>query len=386
MMKSVCQPEKCTGCRACESKCPKNAIRFVDALDSVYAEINESLCIHCALCEKTCPNLTPVQKTDPVEWYQGWANDTDLRASSSSGGIAAAFTQSFIKQGGYVCSCVFDHGKFSFHLTNNLEDAKKFAGSKYVKSDPSAAYKSIEELLTNGEKVLFIGLPCQVAAVKNYVPEQKQDSLYCVDLICHGTPSLELLKLFVTQHGVDLKAVKDLRFRTKGRTGLNVKSFAADGTCDRYMLSFLNHLSLTDGCYDCRYASTPRVADITLGDSWGTELTDELPKGLSVVLCMTEKGRKLLDLADIRLASVNIEKAIAAQGQLVHPPVRPVRRDEFFAAIKDGANCDKMVFKILPKQCVRQLIKGVLIKLKLYPPPQVMYSLQFRVLYDEPSP
>lgn len=365
-MKTVCSADHCTGCRACEVKCPKNAIRLADTLDKVFAEINEEQCIHCGLCEQVCPNHMQAEKKEPIEWCQGWANKEEIRKTSSSGGIAAAVTQKFIENGGYVCSCYFEKGEFAFHTTNNCKEAQRFAGSKYVKTNPFDVYRNVENLLKKDEKVLFVGLPCQVAGLKNYIPISQQDNLYCIDLICHGTPSVELLKLFLAQHGIDITSLNDIRFRTKGRMGLDVKSIAAEGTIDRYLISFQNALNYTEGCYNCKYACKARVSDITLGDNWGTELINELSTGLSLVLCMTEKGHELLGNADVTLADVNIKKAIAENRPLNCPNTLPPQRDHFFSALKAGANYDKLVFRIFPRQSVRQILKGIGIKLKLY--------------------
>lgn len=365
-MKAVCSPTQCTGCRACEAKCPKHAINLIDALDSVYAEINEDLCVHCGLCEKVCIVHNIAVKQLPIQWYQGWATNPEIRSSSSSGGIAAALTKKFIETGGYVCSCYFGDGEFSFHTTNNQEEAKRFAGSKYVKSNPSTAYSSVDKLLKNGERVLFIGLPCQVAGLKKYIPEHAQKNLYCIDLICHGTPSSGLFRLFLSQHTMMMENIDNISFRTGGRMGLNVKSIALEGTTDRYMISFLNGLNYTEGCYNCSYACTPRVSDVTLGDNWGTDLSEELPKGLSLVLCMTDKGEKMLADADINLLEVNVNKAISANGQLVHPSIKPEQRERFFREIKSGVNYDKLILRLFPKQSIKQLIKGVGIKMNLF--------------------
>ena len=77
--------------------------------------------------------------------------------------------RSFIEDGGYVASCLFKDGEFVFDITNDLNYARRFAGSKYVKSNPEGIYKKIAQKLKEGNKVMFIGLPCQVAALKNYV-------------------------------------------------------------------------------------------------------------------------------------------------------------------------------------------------------------------------
>ena len=119
------------------------------------------------MCEKVCPNNNPVDKVQPQKWYQGWVCKT--REQSSSGGAAAGLTQNFIQNGGYVAACLFKDGEFVFDITNDLDYARKFAGSKYVKSNPKNIYSKIHERLKQGDRVLFIGLPCQVAALNNYI-------------------------------------------------------------------------------------------------------------------------------------------------------------------------------------------------------------------------
>lgn len=149
-------------------------------------------------CERVCPNNSIVQKRKPQVWYQGWNSNT--RKTSSSGGAAAGLIEAFIHSGGYVAACLFKGGEFVFDITNDLDYAKNFAGSKYVKSNPVNIYSKVAKELKTGNKVLFVGLPCQVAAVKNYV--KNTDNLYTIDLICHGSPSPQLLEKFLEENKV----------------------------------------------------------------------------------------------------------------------------------------------------------------------------------------
>ncbi len=364
MMRTVSPPELCTGCRACEAICHNKALVFEDKLDAVYVEINQEQCIQCGLCKNVCPIIKHVKRKAPQEWYQGWANDESIRNTSASGGIAAALSYGFIKSGGYVCSCCFDSGKFVYKTTDNIEDIKSFSGSKYVKTNPYSIYQSVDELLRNGEKVLFIGLPCHVAAIKNFISERIQCNLYCIDLICHGTPSEKMLKEYLKQHNIVMNNIKKLCFREKTKYRIEVDSVSQSKAIDRYSISFLNALNFTEGCYNCQFAAIERISDISLGDNWGTELIEELPKGISLILCMTEKGKELLKMSEVTLLEVDKEKAISTNGQLVHPSCKPTARESFFCGIKQGANYDHIVFRLLPKQCLRQFAKELAIKLK----------------------
>lgn len=93
-----------------------------------------------------------------------------------------------------------------------------FVGSKYVKSNPVGIYDKVVEKLKNGNSVLFIGLPCQVAAVKNYMlamSDNIRENLYTVDLICHGSPSPKILKLALYEKGMYCMAVQFAKVRGK---------------------------------------------------------------------------------------------------------------------------------------------------------------------------
>lgn len=367
-MKTVCELDQCAGCMACVDICPKEAIRIEDTLSAYNAVIAEDKCIGCNTCHKVCQSNYPAQLMSPIKWYQGWAEDEYIRKSSSSGGIATALSFAFIKTGGCVYSCCFENGEFRFKKAVKESEIKHFTGSKYVKSNPAGCYKAVQNDLKNGERVLFIGLPCQVAAIKNYVGEKLNANLYTVDLICHGTPSPNVLNKFLEQYGKNLKSFVSIFFRVKAKMQIHGDSegIVAKGVSDRYTIAFLESLIYTENCYECHYAQRKRVSDITLGDSWGSELPLETQKkGLSLVLCQTAKGVELLKTAQVVLQSVDLEKAIQNNHQLEHPSIKPIMRHKFFSDIKNGKCFNSCVFHCFPKQCIRQNVKEALIRLKI---------------------
>mgnify|MGYP006067420279 FL=1 len=365
-MKTVCELNKCAGCMACIDICPKGAIAIEDNLFAYNAVIDEEKCVDCNACHKVCQNNYPAKLISPIMWYQGWSEEPAIRKNCSSGGIATPVSKAFIEAGGVVCSCTFHNGKFIFEFAEKIEELKRFAGSKYVKSDPAGVYKSIKEYLKKRREVLFIGLPCQVSALKRYVGEQ-EDRLFTVDLICHGTPSPKLLEIFLNQYGSSLEKLQDIQFRVKAKFMIygDYKGVITNGVSDRYSIAFLNSLTYTENCYGCLYARKERVSDLTLGDSWGSELpADEQKKGVSLMLCQTEKGCRLLKIAGIHLEGVDIEKAIANNHQLSHPSTRPKRRSDFFKGLKKH-KFNSLVFWQFPKQCIRQDVKQALIRAKV---------------------
>lgn len=296
-MKTVCAKNMCAGCMACTNICKMSAITIIDDYKSYNAVIDEVKCVNCGLCEKNCPNIKCVDKLNPLFWKEGWALNPEIRNNASSGGVASAIIYSFIKDGGYVASCMLNKGEFVFVLTSSTQIAERFTGSKYVKSNPKTIYRDIERKLKDGKKVLFIGLPCQVAALRNF--SSNQENLYTVDLICHGSPSPELLKMYLKEKSVDIEELEELNFREKTSFGLRSteKDIGFSRIVDMYTYAFLKSIDYTENCYYCRYASQSRVSDISLGDSWGSELSEEeKKKGISLVLCQTKKGEELLKI------------------------------------------------------------------------------------------
>jgi len=364
--KTVCEMDRCTGCMACLDICPKEAIQIEDSIFSYNAVINKDKCVGCNLCHKVCNvNNTPKQ-IEPIFWKQGWSKNKDVRRKSSSGGVAAELEREFVNSGGVVFSCTFVKGEFVFRSAITDEEVSMFRGSKYVKSNPQGVYKKIDEFLKKGKKVLFVGLPCQVAAVKNYV--DCSDLLTTIDLICHGTPSPIILKMFLEERNIDINCINNISFRIKETFGLmtNELPMAKPGLQDYYIKTFLESVDYTENCYFCSYAKLERVSDITLGDSWGSSLSeDELKNGVSLILCQTEKGKDLIKDSKLKLYDVDLKNAVAENAQLSHPAKKPAVREKFVKAIENGKRYHRVIFECFPKRYIKNYVKSLLINLNI---------------------
>lgn len=365
-MKTVCSENQCAGCMACLEVCGKSAITIKDQIKRYNAVIDCAKCVDCGACYRVCQNNKQIFATEPIAWYQGWIKSENKRKESSSGGFARALTEQFLEDGGVVCSCVFKNGVFGFDFAESNEDVAKFTGSKYVKSNPAGIYKKIRGLLTEGRKVLFIGLPCQAAAVKSFMDEKLGDNLYLVDLICHGSPSPKNIEQFLSELGYKLENLDSVGFRKKDvfRVMENEHYVDVPGVYDCYSLAFLNCINYTENCYSCKYAARERISDITIGDSWGSELeVNERKKGISLALCQTTKGEELLKRSNVTLFPVDIDKAIQHNHQLERPSLKPNKYDVFFNALEAGKTYREAVKIGLFRTYRNQQIKKLLIKL-----------------------
>ena len=125
---------------------------------------------------------------EPPKVYAAWRKEAYKQAGSSSGGVAAALYENAIANGYYVVGTYSDENFMpKMKVTKDVKDIELFKGSKYVQADTGSVYEEIRQLIVEGNKVLFIGTPCQCSAARNVV--KNTANLITVELICHGVPS-----------------------------------------------------------------------------------------------------------------------------------------------------------------------------------------------------
>ena len=273
----------CSGCMACKDICPRQAIFRRTGKDGHrYVSVDPSLCIECKLCEKTCPVVNGyvyAENTLASTFYAGWSGDSVLRNNGATSGIFGTLSQAFLDQGGRIAGAVMDNLECHYILTSSSTDIPRLQGSKYTTSDPTGIYRAVLKKLKEGCPVLFSGLPCHVAALLNYVPQNLQDKLFTVDLICGGVSSPLLIEKFV-QHNPGVETILSFRNKKHGwkpegyRYSLTYLkddgSVVSENPAKRNLVTDGFACELTDrySCYGCRFAGIHRKSDMTIGDLW----------------------------------------------------------------------------------------------------------------------
>lgn len=331
-MMEICKKEHCTGCAACMNKCPKQCIEMKeDEFGYLFPFIDESHCIECGLCQKVCPennrpSAIPIQKA-----YAAWSLDDYDRGSSTSGGIASVLTNHILHQGGVAFGAVSSEKCDVRHeAVEQVCNAARFKGSKYVQSTIGYCYQEVKEALKQNKQVLFTGTPCQVAGLRNFLGKP-YENLYTVDIICHGVPSLKLLSEHLSRYCL-LDDITKVSFRNNEGYVLSAYKddklqYSKPFPNDRYLYGFMYALFYRPSCYECRYANSHRISDLTIGDFWG--LGKKRPvnydtKKVSVVTPNTDKGALLLKACKQKLflEERDREEAISGNKQLQVPSIR----------------------------------------------------------------
>lgn len=176
----------CTGCGNCRLACKKKAVTFTrDALNNIYPVIDSSKCVECGLCQKACPAINQVEKITPKQCYSCYATNKAIRKSSASGGVAQAVYRWCLKNDIPFAGVYFDNKELTakYKLGFSEEDIHQFVNSKYTFSFMGSISEDVIDILKNGKSLVFIGLPCQVAAVKKYAEIKKSTRRTCLQSI-----------------------------------------------------------------------------------------------------------------------------------------------------------------------------------------------------------
>ncbi len=367
-MIQITDKEKCCGCTACYSICPKKCIEMKpDEEGFLYPVVNTDQCVGCGACDKVCPVQNTTVKTDSEKKsYIARAREEEIVLTSSSGGLFTPIANYVLNQNGVICGATFDDDFDVVHKcldsSSRQDELKKYRGSKYVQSYMGDNYKLIREELINNKLVCFSGTPCQVAGLKKYL-NKEYDNLLTVDLVCHGTPSPKVwTKYLEYQKNKHKASVEDISFRNKtfgyhsGTMRIsfdNGKNYYGSARVDFMLKAFFKGISSRPCCYTCAFKNTHHVSDLTIYDCWHPHdlvqgLIDD-DKGYTNVIVQSTKGEELLRRLQDRLViyEVDTQKAIQLDGVMINNSAKKhIHRDQFFNDI-DALSIDELTDKYI---------------------------------------
>ncbi len=330
--------EECCGCSMCANVCPAKIIHMQpDKTGFMYPVIeNEESCLHCRKCQKVCPLKNTREKDSKfIDFYAAsYKNDTDT-ISCSSGGLATAISSLIIKQGGIVYGAAYtdDYKKVIYERADSEEKLEKLKGSKYAQAEKGNIYKLISRDLNKGVKCLFIGLPCDVAAVVEYFKQNR--NLYTIELVCHGPTSNDVQKQYCEE--IEKKySSKIIFFTNRYKKNGEWKPFynfvqlengkiffeqfhkSSFGTAFRYLKR--------PSCYVCSVKDKALMGDLMIGDYHYVEdgMVGYNIHGVSSALIHNNKGNELISLLEKNMNIVSIpERNALANGAIHHPIAAP---------------------------------------------------------------
>lgn len=313
--------------------------------------------------------------------YAAYLKDDKKILKSASGGVATALAEKVIDDGGYVVGVAYDksYRKAEYVIVDDHKGIEKLKGSKYIEFDKSNIYRKVENLLKEGNTVLFFGLPCYIAGLYKVLKKEYINLVTC-ETICHGPTSAEVHKQYIEylekrycSHIVEFS----VRYKKAAWLPAYVYAKFENGkiyeeifarTAYGYAFKVLSKKS----CYNCHFKGKERTSDLTIGDFWGATEQDFFwnKLGVSVVLLHSKKGSDLLAgcKENIRLYETTWERAVEKNPMLLKSVECPVERERFeklfnekgliYAYKKMLSNRERfimVIYNLVPKKLIRIL-------------------------------
>lgn len=337
---------ECYSCSACKTVCKANAISFNEQLFPV---IEKQKCIQCGACNRVCIRENEIDYRESMpEDSIGFAcknKDNDIRIHSSSGGVFYALAKHIINIGGVVCGCMYDNNFMPKHtIINEISEISRLMGSKYVKSDLGNCISEMKSYLKNGIPVLFSGVPCQIAAVRNVLGDA-YENLYLCAVVCHGSIERDIWRNYLKQEQNRGNIISvSMRNKEQGWLDYGLEFLYEDGSrhitfrkSNGYFLKcFTEGVLQRSRCLSCNYKGTNINADILLGDGWGIdkiypEMVDNI--GISSVICLTIKGKTLFSSCrdEFDQKEIMVSQIVDSNQRIIKPALHNSQREVFIS-------------------------------------------------------
>lgn len=267
--------------------------------------------------------------------FQGYLLDEKKLLQSSSGGAARAIIDEFIRKNGVVFGVENAEDVYSarYCCVEDASQISRIIGSKYIYADKMiqlqsqviSVYQLAGKYLLENREVLFVGLGCDVAALKKYckIHEIPMDNLYLIDLICQGPtlPGVQEMYIRNLEKKYKSKAIDfSVRYKKYGWIPPHIKVVFENGKVYDESLygsdfGFALRNCSRECCYNCRFKGANHESDLTLGDYWGLHKNDSgyNRNGVSILLAKTDKGIRLVEQIDpmeFAVEKADIEKAL----------------------------------------------------------------------------
>lgn len=401
----VIDKKKCYGCMACYNICPHKAIYIIEDEEGfLFPKINHEKCTCCGWCRKQCPSIHNINAEFPKEQkgYIAQNTNTDIRISSTSGGVFSALATWCISHDGIVFGAMIDDSLRVTHgFSSDISDCVKYRGSKYVQSDIGRNYVEARNFLEQNKYVLFSGTPCQIEGLHSFLGKQ-YDKLIAVDVVCRGVLSPGLFEKYLRFQQQSLKyPITKVMFREK-RWGYKYTAMTfyhgndciyAKGTeSDKLLRAFFENNYNRFTCYHCQYRKQHRNSDITIWDCFNVDIYNKKmddDTGVNKMLVHTKKGRRLIEelMSDnlLLLCEVSVDKLVSENTEAMYedPLLDEVKRHFFFSDYQK-LPANELWNKYYPdniKVKANRIIRKLLYLLGVYRVVRRMKNKYFKIVY-----
>jgi coenzyme F420 hydrogenase subunit beta len=312
-VKRIVEKGFCLGCGLCEDYA-KPDCKMILGQNGFYVPDNLNIERNVEKkISKCCPGINVEIDKSLEEWGKvvsvcdAWSTDDKVRFFASSGGAISAISIFLLET--KKVDAILHVGNFNDNsLYNKLlvsksrEEIIHNSSSRYA---PALIFSDISKILSNTEEVYaFIGKPCDIATLKNYLKyksEFKDKIRLFISFFCAGMPSYNGTLKLLEETGLSETPMK-IKYRGGGWPG-NFRAEYSNGYS--FQKSYMESWGDVLGKYihfRCKICpdGIGLSADIVVADSWKTKngYPDfEDKEGRSLVICRNEKSLDIVKSA-----------------------------------------------------------------------------------------
>lgn len=322
--------KECSGCGICAGLCTNGAIKMELNEHGFYRpSINSSKCTGCNICNQVCSCKHGIltkqnknSKSDLVfgnyqKCYATFSNNVNDRQERSTAGTISSLLKYYCYSfDGIISLCTneMDYLNSTVNVLKNKDEISKIAKSTYYSVELSEASRFLKAHEGN---YLVVGLPCQIATLKN-AEHLLKGKITTIELFCGALYSHNFVKQYFKYKKFQPTKI-DFRDKCSGWHNFSFSATNKENSQikttvneDDFFFAQMNKFFTQEQCLKCNlcYSGT---ADIMVGDFWGKKYeTDD--KGTNLVIARTSQGVKLIEnCSDISFSQVDIRDVYNSQ-------------------------------------------------------------------------
>jgi len=269
------------------------------------------------------------------------STDEKILENASSGGVMTAIAKYLLEEKlvDGVITTKFAYGangpRPKTFIATTWEKLVEAQGSKYI---PVPVFEILDEVYAFDGRLLFIGTPCQIAALRLL---QKKDPILnekiylTVGNFCGGYRDLKETDKIIRRSGFNKEKIKFFRYRGGGQPG---SMLMIDSDNRKRELAYPGYARMTGVIKSlrCRLCvdATAELADFSCGDAW-------IPKYLktnqawSIIMARSNKAVEILKAMEISQALIQENISVkeikkSQEGNLISKKVRQESRMKLY--------------------------------------------------------
>lgn len=197
-MESMVAPS-CYGCGACAEACENGCIHMEKDAEGFWYPVKDvEKCTKCGNCVAACEkHFGQVDDGSRTTMMAAEIYIDDPAKSGFRAHILEPFCKTMVQNGGVVVAKVSENQlNPEYRIMRTEEELLPFYAGCLTEADIRGAVKCCKDALAEEKQVLFVGSPCDIAAVRSAIPDQEK-KLITLSTNCRGVVSEAAMKKYV---------------------------------------------------------------------------------------------------------------------------------------------------------------------------------------------